>query len=73
MVLNEIESVLHEADRRLYLGRDLVSGIPVPAGSPSKWMSTTRRDGSVWSDVLPNSDYWADLVALAGVLPTASV
>jgi hypothetical protein len=71
MVLNEIEYVLHEAGKRLYLGRDLVSGIPEPTESPSKLMIVTRPDGSVWGEFLPNPDFWADWLArwLARCLP----
>jgi len=63
MVLNEIEYVLHEAGKRLYLGRDRVSAIPVPTESPSEFMSVTRPDGSVWRDFIPNPDFWADWLA----------
>jgi len=71
MVLNEIEYVLHEADKSLYLGRDLLRDVPVLTESPSKLMSVTRSDGSVWRDFLPNPDFWADWLArwLAFCLP----
>jgi hypothetical protein len=71
MVLNEIEYVLHEAGKRLYLGRDLVNGIPEPTESPSKLMIVTRPDGSVWGDFVPNPDFWADWLGrwLARCLP----
>jgi hypothetical protein len=55
MVLNEIEYVLHEAGKRLYLSRDLVSGIPVPTESLSELTSVTRPDGSVWGGLYPQS------------------
>ena len=71
MVLSEIEYVLHEAGKRLYLGRDRVSGIPVPTQGPSQLMSGTRPGGSEWGDFLPNPDYWAAWLArwLACCLP----
>jgi Helix-turn-helix domain len=71
MVLTEIEYVLHEAGKRLYLGRDLISNIPLPTQRPAELMAIARPDGSVWGDFIPNPDFWADWLArwLALCLP----
>ena len=61
MVLTEIEYVLHEAGKRLYLGRDLISDIPLPTESPAELIAIARPDGSVWGDFVPNHDFWAEL------------
>ena len=63
MVLNEIEYVLHEVGKRLYLGGYLLRKVPVPTESPSELMSVARPDGSVWGDFIPNPDLWAAWLA----------
>ena len=71
MVLTEIEYVLHEAGKRLYLGRDRISDIPLPTKRPAELIAIARPDGSVWGDFVPNPDFWADWLArwLALCLP----
>jgi len=71
MVLPEIDHVLHEAGKHLYVGPAWLRDIPIPTESPAELIPITRPDGSVWGDFVPNPDFWAVWLArwLARCLP----
>ena len=63
MVLEEIEYVLHDAGKRLYVGRLSIGHLPMPTKSPAELITLTRPDGAVWGDFVPNPDFWAEWLA----------
>jgi transposase len=63
MVLNEIEYVLHEAGKRLFVGRASIEYLLVPTQSPAELLPVARPNGAVWGDFIPNPDFWADWLA----------
>lgn len=71
MVLNEIESVIHEAGKRLFVSREFVKTIPVPTQKPDELLIPSRPDTRSCGDFIPNPDYWAKWLArwLALCLP----
>ncbi len=71
LVLHEIEYVIHEAGKRLFVGSDFVKTIPVPTEKPDELLITSRPNPEKWEDLIPNPDYWADWLArwLALCLP----